>query len=69
MDQHFQQRHLPDQQWLELPFAATAVTGARIRFNITTGGFIINVTDFDFHIVGVEHCYGFVDGAFSGANK
>ena len=59
----------PDQQWLEVPFAATAITGARVRFTISSGGFIINVTDFDFHVVGVEHCYGFVDGAFSGANQ
>jgi len=59
----------PDQQWLELSFAATAIMGVRIRFNVTTGGFIINITDFDFHIVGVEHCQAFVDGAFSGANK
>jgi hypothetical protein len=60
----------PDQQWLEVPFAAAALTGARIRFSVAGSvGFIINVTDFDFHIVGVEHSYGFIDGTFSGANQ
>lgn len=60
----------PDQQWLEVPFAATAITGARIRFSVAGSvGFVINVTDVDFHVVGVEHCYGFVDGAFSWANQ
>ena len=66
----FNSASYPDQQWLEVPFAAAALTGARIRFSVAGSvGFIINVTDFDFHIVGVEHSYGFIDGTFSGASK
>jgi len=59
----------PSQQWQEVPFAATAITGARIRFSVSNAGFVINVSDFDFHTVGVEHCWAFIDGAFAGANK
>jgi len=59
-----------DQQWYEVPFTKTDITGARLRLDLTTGsGFLINIADFDSHIVGVQHCYGFVDSAFSGANK
>ena len=56
--------------WNEVSFAAGSVTQARVRFNVPANyGLNLNLYEFDFHTVGVEHCAAFVDGAFAGANK
>ena len=54
---------------LTVSFAAGSVTQARVRFTTNNVGLSLCLYAFDFHIVGVEHSYGFIDGAFSGASK
>ena len=53
--------------WNEVSFAAGSVTAARVRFAIP-GNYGLNAMlyEFDFHTVGVERCWAFVDGAFGG---
>jgi hypothetical protein len=58
-----------DQTPLTVSFTAGSVTQARVRFRTNNVGISLSVYSFDFHIVGVEHCQAFVDGAFTGANK
>ena len=54
---------------LTVSFAAGSVTQARVRFTTNNVGLSLCVYAFDFHIVGVEHSHGFIDGTFSGADK
>jgi len=58
-----------DNTAITVSFTAGSVTQARVRFTTNNVGLSLCVYSFDFHIVGVEHCRAFVDGAFSGANK
>lgn len=56
--------------WNEVSFPAGNVTEARLRFSVPANfGLNVVIYEFDFHTVGVERCWAFVDGAFTGANK
>ncbi len=54
---------------LPVSFTAGSVTQARVRFSTNNVGISLGIYSFDFHIVGVEHCQSFVDGAFTGAKQ
>ncbi|MBD3242472.1 MAG: hypothetical protein GF331_17920 [Chitinivibrionales bacterium] len=56
--------------WNVVDFTADTVSQARVRFSVPSNyGLQTVLHEFDFHTVGVERCWGFVDGAFAAANK